>query len=57
MSRRVSVLPQTEIEPDTPLRLADAVVIAFPMGGMTVAARGAGARGEAELKGKHNVQI
>lgn len=37
MSRRVSVLPQAEIEPDTPLRLADAVMIAFPMGGMTVA--------------------
>jgi hypothetical protein len=28
---------QAEITPDTPLRLADAVKIAFPMGGMTVA--------------------
>ena len=28
---------QPEITPDTPLRLADAVKIAFPMGGMTVA--------------------
>ena len=27
---------QPEITPDTPLRLADAVKIAFPMGGMTV---------------------
>jgi hypothetical protein len=27
---------QPEITPDTPLRLADAVMIAFPMGGMTV---------------------
>ena len=29
--------PQPEISPDTPLRLADAVKIAFPLGGMTVA--------------------
>ena len=28
---------QPEITPNTPLRLADAVKIAFPMGGMTVA--------------------
>src|ERR1700724_4156189 len=28
---------QSEITPNTPLRLADAVKIAFPMGGMTVA--------------------
>ncbi|TYL74645.1 excisionase [Bradyrhizobium cytisi] len=28
---------QPEILPDTPLRLADAVKIAFPLGGMTVA--------------------
>src|SRR5438477_7885046 len=28
---------QPEITPDTPLRLADAIKIAFPMGGMTVA--------------------
>src|SRR5579863_2457218 len=28
---------QPEITPETPLRLADAVKIAFPMGGMTVA--------------------
>jgi hypothetical protein len=28
---------QPEITPDTPLRLADAAKIAFPMGGMTVA--------------------
>ncbi|QOZ66849.1 excisionase [Bradyrhizobium arachidis] len=28
---------QPEITPDTPLRLADAVKIAFPLGGMTVA--------------------
>ena len=28
---------RAEITPDTPLRLADAVKIAFPMGGMTVA--------------------
>lgn len=28
---------QPEITPDTPLRLADAVKIAFPVGGMTIA--------------------
>jgi hypothetical protein len=33
----MSIQNRAEITPDTPLRLADAVKIAFPMGGMTVA--------------------
>ncbi|WP_275199192.1 excisionase [Bradyrhizobium sp. CSA207] len=35
--RSMSNRAQAEITPDTPLRLADAVKIAFPLGGMTVA--------------------
>jgi hypothetical protein len=36
MSRRPARFTQADIEPDTPLRLADAVAARFPMGGMTV---------------------